>query len=399
MKETGSRICPSCNHGQTELFHKLSSFPVHSVINLSTREEAQNFPRGRIVLVRCDKCGFIWNAAFDPNIVAYSSNFEESQGFSETYSNFSRNQAARLVERYGLYNKTILEIGCGKGEFLALLCELGENRGIGFDPAFVPGRLSQEAMSRITFIPDYYSEHYAEHEADFICCRMTLEHIPETGNFLRMIRRTIKTKDKSSPRIFIQVPDVTRILRDCAFEDIYYDHCSYFSPLSLRYLFQTSGFEVLEVRSEFAGQYISLEARSSWNPNGFDVNQEVPSERDVTTSGIRTFRRTYAAKITSWNGRLSIWKRMGKRVVLWGSGSKAVAFLNVLQSSPLIEYVVDINIYRQGSFMAGTGQLIVPPDFLCNYHPDVVIIMNSIYIEEIRQHLESLQLRPEMLSL
>jgi hypothetical protein len=38
-------------------------------------------------------------------------------------------------------------------------------------------------------------------------------------------------------------------------------------------------------------------------------------------------------------------------------------------------------------FMAATGQRIVPPAFLADYRPDVVIVMNPIYLDEIRAEL------------
>ena len=49
---------------------------------------------------------------------------------------------------------------------------------------------------------------------------------------------------------------------------------------------------------------------------------------------------------------------------MWGSGSKGVAFLTALNMHTPdceIEYVVDINPFREGEYMAGTGQEIVSP--------------------------------------
>jgi len=65
---------------------------------------------------------------------------EETQGFSPFFRAWHEGLAQRLIDRYSLRAKKIIEIGCGKGEFLALLCDLGHNRGIGFDPAYVPER-------------------------------------------------------------------------------------------------------------------------------------------------------------------------------------------------------------------------------------------------------------------
>jgi ABC-type Fe3+-hydroxamate transport system substrate-binding protein len=60
---------------------------------------------------------------------------------------------------------------------------------------------------------------------------------------------------------------------------------------------------------------------------------------------------------------------------------------------------VDINPYRQGTFMAGTGQAIVAPEYLKSYRPDIVIVMNSVYREEIRHNLSQMKLNPAILAL
>ena len=107
-----------------------------------------------------------------------------------------------------------------------MLCELGNNSGVGFDPAYVEGRLQGEAVSRIEFILDFYTEKYVSYQADLYCCKMTLEHIEAPLEFMRTVRKAIG--DNSESIVFFQIPNVLRILEDCAFEDIYYEHCSYF---------------------------------------------------------------------------------------------------------------------------------------------------------------------------
>jgi len=187
---------------------------VHSMLLIPTKDEAINYPKGDISLAFCRSCGFISNVAFDPQLNEYSSRYEETQRFSPTFNVFHRNLAIHLIERYNLYNKDIIEIGCGKGDFLSLLCELGKNRGVGFDPAYVSER-SQAGGKDITFIQDFYSDRYLNYQGDFICCKMTLEHIQQTADFISMVRQSIK--DKSNTIVFFQVPDASRILRELAF--------------------------------------------------------------------------------------------------------------------------------------------------------------------------------------
>jgi hypothetical protein len=86
-------------------------------------------------------------------------------------------------------------------------------------------------------------------------------------------------------------------------------------------------------------------------------------------------------------------------VVLWGGGSKAVAFLTTLGLSPEdMELVVDINPRRAGTYVSGTGQRIVEPEFLRRCRPDAVVIMNPNYRGEIAAQLEGMGLAPQLLS-
>jgi hypothetical protein len=109
------------------------------------------------------------------------------------------------------------------------------------------------------------------------------------------------------------------------------------------------------------------------------------------------FSRLTGDRLRGWKVRLQEYLVAGSRIVLWGGGSKGVAFLTTLGITSGIEYVVDINPYRQGMFMAGTGQEIVSPGFLRGYQPDVVIVMNPIYRAEIRGDLERMGLSPELI--
>ena len=390
-----SILCPSCKTGLMEIFFQANSVPTNDCILLATPEEAVSYPRGDISLGFCTSCGFISNTSFNPKLTEYSGRYEETQGFSETFNAFHHALAERLIERHDLRGKDVLEIGCGKGEFLTLISELGNNRGIGFDPGYHEERNPGSAENQVTFIKDFYSEKYAHHKADFICCKMTLEHIHNTSDFVGMVRKAIG--DNADTLVFFQIPDATRIIRDAAFEDIYYEHCSYFTPGSLGRLFRSQGFRVLSLETEYDDQYLMIEAK----PEVGAAAEPLPQEDDLEDMRhlVADFPNKCREKLDAWNQCLLSYAKDGKKIILWGSGSKAVSFLNTLSAGTQVEYVVDINPYRHGYYMPGTGQEIVAPEFLRNYHPDVVIVMNAIYRDEIQRDLNNMGLNPEIKAL
>jgi SAM-dependent methyltransferase len=385
--------CPACGSMDITAFHEVDRVPVHSCVLVSSRREALDFPTGRVRLVFCASCGFIFNADFDASLLDYSRDYEETQGFSSRFRAFAQDLAGRLIDRFDLHGKEILEIGCGKGEFLLLLCEMGPNRGIGVDPAYVPERTNSEAAERITFIQDFYSKAYRDLAADFICCRHTLEHVPNVGEFVRLVRRAIG--ERGTP-VFFEVPDTRRVLREAAFWDIYHEHCSYFTLGSLARLFRLSGFEVSDLALGFDDQYVLLEARPSSNGNDERLSEE--ESRSELAAEMERFRGSYQESVARWAERLERWRGQGRRVVVWGSGSKGVAFLTTLSAADEVACVVDVNPFRQGKFMIGTGHEIVAPEALADSAPDVVIVMNPIYVDEIRVQLDGMGLRPEITS-
>lgn len=393
--EQPNQSCPNCNSKGLSIFYAVNDIPAHNCLLMYSREEALKSPRGNLQLGLCQSCGFITNTLFDPSVQHYSSQYEETQGFSSCFNAFAKSLAQKLIDKYDLRNKTILEIGCGKGEFLALVCQLGDNRGIGIDPAYVPERNPGGATSRIEFIQDFYSEKYAHLKVDVICCRHTLEHIAPTWEFMQTLRRAIG--DQSDTLVFFELPDVMRVLREGAFWDIYYEHCTYFTAGSLARLFRASGFEIDDLYLDYDGQYLIITAYPCDCPTSASL--DVENDMELLNQAVEEFREKCSHRISYWQSKIQETITNGQKMVLWGSGSKGVAFLTTLKLTCEIEYVVDINPYKHGKYMPGNGQEIVSPDFLRDYKPDIVIVMNPIYREEIRHSLTAMDLSSQLITL
>jgi SAM-dependent methyltransferase len=326
--------------------------------------------------------------------VQYDQDYENSLDYSPCFQDYAQALAKGLIDRYDLRDKQIIEIGCGKGEFLNLLCEFGKNHGIGFDPSYVPGRIDGTAKQRITFIRDFYSRRYASYAADFICCRHVLEHIQFPRHFVTALRHIIG--DRLGTIVFFEVPNIMFSLRHSGIWDLIYEHCSYFSSASLARVFSACGFEVRECAEAFDGQFLCIEAF----PATGSANSEQDFCNDVKKMAIEvsSFAEKYHRQVAHWQRMLEKSQAAGKRVIVWGGGSKGVTFLNTLQRHSQIEYVVDINPRKQGEYIAGTGQRIVPPKYLVEYQPEVILVMNPIYLEEISRDVRNLNLSSQVVA-
>jgi SAM-dependent methyltransferase len=376
---TGS--CLVCGSTGVAPFVEVARAPVLCNVLWPTREAARRAPTANVRLGFCGECGHVFNLDFDPRVLDYTAAYENSLHFSECFQDYARQLATRLVRTHRLYGKEIVEIGCGQGDFLALLCELGGNRGYGFDPAYAGPDPDPGREGRLTIVRGRYPSRDREYPADFVCSRQTLEHVEDPKAVLTALRRALG--DREGVGVFFEVPDAAATIRNLAVWDIIYEHVSYFTRPSLARAFRECGFAVRGVESLFGGQFLGVEATPA-----AARERRVDEEAGALTEFARdvsAFPDRYRSKLDGWGAVLDGLRANGQRAVVWGAGSKGVTFLNTLGLHDQIEYVVDVNPRKQGKHVAGTGQAIVPPEFLRDYRPDVVILMNPIYLGECRR--------------
>jgi len=242
-----------------EIFYEAKNIPVHSCMMLENQQQAVDFPTRDLALGFCSKCGFISNVMFDVTVQNYAEGYEEQQSFSPRFREFQSDLINGLIERYDLRNKDVVEIGCGKGDFLVELCEAGDNRGVGIDPTCDPKRMEGRGKGRVRFLAELYSEQHEELPCDFLCCRHTLEHIHLTADFIQSVRKVVV--DRKEMVVFFEVPAIERVLSEDAFWDIYYEHCSYYSLGSLARVFRANRFDVIELEMDFDDQYLLIVVR------------------------------------------------------------------------------------------------------------------------------------------
>lgn len=384
MVAGGKVHCSVCGSTRGASVLEIPDVPVYCNVLWSSQNKALSAPTGDISLQFCQECGHVFNTAFDPAQTDYTASYDNSLHFSERFNAYAEALADRLIETYGLHGKDIVEIGCGKGDFLRMLCGKGGNRGKGYDRSYEPDRTTESSPENVTFVQDFYQGKYAQEPVDFICCRHVLEHIENPTDLLRDLHGWIS--GRQDVVLYFEVPNGMFTIESLGIWDLIYEHCSYFTRRSLVRAFELAEFEILALDESFDGQYLYVEARAKRGSTTLacDPNLEMTElERHIAA-----FDAKYQSKVQSWQRKLAAAPRHS--TVVWGGGSKGVTFLNVLKDTGGIEYIVDLNPHKQGKFVPGTGQEVVAPEFLQAHRPERVVVMNSIYLEEIGNAIKSM---------
>ena len=106
--------CTACEGSDLRDFLNLQGVPTQDGVLWKTHAEALSAPRGDFILSVCQRCGYIGNRAYDASKVTFEG-YDVSLEHSPVFREYLQTLAQQLVDRYGLRQKKILEIGVGKG--------------------------------------------------------------------------------------------------------------------------------------------------------------------------------------------------------------------------------------------------------------------------------------------
>ncbi len=351
--------CPLTDSTNTAIIYEQQGVPLIQNKVYPTAEEAKSAKKINVTLAQSLENGFVFSANFDDSIIDYDQHYQNEQSNSNYFKDHLYNVIS-IMEKNHMLGKKIVEIGCGKAFFLDMLAEKGENI-TGFDPTY------EGNSPRV--VKDFFSEKYSDIAAESIILRHTLEHISKPFDFIQ----TIAKANNNKGFIYIEVPTFEWIVNNNASEDVFYEHCNYFTLETLQQFFTES------VGGHFFnGQYIYVIADLS------KVKQKL-EKRDFKTYTIK-----FKDKITAYQELLAA----NKNIAIWGAGAKGSTFLNLIdKEATRVTCVIDINPKKQNQFLGGTGHPIIKPENLANYGIDTVIVMNVNYIDEIKKFTDPLKIK------
>ena len=227
-----------------------------------TRSEALAARRGRFVLAVCDACGFAWNRVFEPELLVYDDLYDNAVP-SAVMRAYYAELAVYLGTRYLQQGGLVVDVGCGNGAFLRLLCAtLSNARGFGVDPALE----RDQHDGTVDLRKDVFRPSQIAQQPALVLSRHVLEHMPRPVEFLAEIAE-VASPGVSVPCYF-EVPDLGWILDHGAFWDFCYEHCNYFTASSFAEAMRRAGFTPTSHRTGFGAQYLWNEGVTAGIANG-----------------------------------------------------------------------------------------------------------------------------------
>jgi SAM-dependent methyltransferase len=309
-----------------------------------------------VEVLQCSSCGLVQISGAP---VPYYREVIRAASISPEMQAFRRDQFRRLVEKYRLGGCKLLEIGCGKGDYLSLLREAGIDAwGSEYAPASVDYCLAA-GLPVIRTFPDNPDEVLPDGPFDAFASFNFMEHWPNPNDVIRNIRRNLVDGGFG----LIEVPNFDMIVKTAMFSEFIPDHLLYFTRETLTFALQYNGFEVVEFQEVWHDYILSavVRKRHPLDLGLFSCKQE------RITSEINEFVSRYPAM----------------SVAVWGAGHQALAVMAMAGLTGKIRYVIDSAPFKQGRYTTATHIPIVPPSDLLEHPPEAVIVMAASYSDEV----------------
>ncbi len=382
--------CLLCNSDQIETFFSIPGMPTQDGLLVDSLEAARKAPVGDIVLSLCRSCGYVANEGYEVDKITFDT-YDFSLSHSPVFAEYVESTTDRLLNKYSLHGKTLLEVGCGDAYFLKRLQEKGDSLAFGVDPGFDYQNSIPLIGQRLYLIRDYYSPHFSFLRPDFVMCRLVIDLLEDPISFLKMMRSNLNHCPNAV--LYFEVPDARKTFSECVLWNVVYEHRSWFTPNSLRYLFELCGFKVLNIEACWRDEFLAIEAVPIFPWKKPTLHDE--TEHVGFLQMLKKFTREVTDIQQSSRKRLVEIAEKNQKLAMWGAGARGVTFLNMFQTNGQISHVVDINPRRCGKYMPGSGHLVSSPESLIEVQPDLILINNPTYADEIKGQARAMGLQAD----
>lgn len=305
---------------------------------------------------QCEACGLV-QLVSEP--VPYYREVIRAAAVSDVIRQAKSEQFAGFIDEHGLRGKRVVEVGCGRGEFLSLLQPL-DVEAYGLESS---ERAAAEcAAAGLRVMQGYPGEGggaWDNGPFDGFLLLMFLEHMPEPGAALCAIADNLADGAAG----LVEVPNFDMVVRRTLFSEFVADHLLYFTGETLRTTLEINGFDVVRVDELRDGYVLSavVRKRGRLDISGFREQQQ------RLTRELQTYLAGFGAR----------------RVAVWGAGHQAFATIAMTGIPGAIRYVVDSAPFKQGRYTPATHLPIVAPETLRTDPVDAVIVMAASYSDEV----------------
>ena len=373
--------CRFCGAALTHTFVDLGSSPLcQTQILPSDLNKMEPFYPLHVFV--CDRCFLVQLDEYVAPETIFGAEYPYFSSYSSSWVTHAQDYAEHMQSDYDIGSESfVVEIASNDGYLLQHFVKTGV-RCLGVEPSagVADAAVAKGVPTVVRFFGTETAEDLvAEHgKADLVIGNNVLAHVPRLNDFVNGLR--VMLADDGV--ITLEFPHLLRLMQLNQFDTIYHEHFSYFSFAVVDRLFAHHGLVIVDV-AELPTHGGSLRIYAAHRDGGRERSQRVMDllerERVAGVEALELYAG-FEKKVRETKWRLLEFlidaKRRGKSIVGYGAPGKGNTLLNYCGiRQDLLDYTVDRNPRKQGTYTPGTRIPILDPAQIDKTRPDFILIL------------------------
>ena len=276
-------------------------------------------------------------------------------------------------------NSKCIEIGSNDGTFLQNFKKQKIN-ATGFEPSKNVADFSKKKKLKV--ITKFFS--YKEvskikkikSKIDLICAANVICHIPDLNDLIRAIDYVLT---KNGTFIF-EEPYLGSMFKKISYDQIYDAHIFMFSAHSVRSIFKTHGFDLIDLipQKTHGGSMRYIIVRTGAKTIKSKVKKIINKEKKQNLDKLKScleFKDKCLKSRMKFKKKILEFKKKKLKVCGYAASAKSTTLLNYCNiNSKHVEYIVDTTKEKIGKYSPGTHIPIVTSEYFRKNYPDILIL-------------------------
>jgi hypothetical protein len=327
--------------------------------------------------------------------VIFAEDYPYYSSYSDSWVKHAKDYAELMMSDYGIGKDSfVVEIASNDGYLLQHFVDAGVPC-LGIEPA--EGVASAAREKGVETISRFFGTQTATdvsqqyRKADLVLGNNVLAHVPDLNDFVAGLREMVA----DDGMITMEFPHLMRLMLENQFDTIYHEHFSYFSFSTVSRVFAGHGLIIFDVRElpTHGGSLRIFAAKADTGGRSLSsrANELLEKERSMGFESLEFYSKFEDQVRETKRALLEFLidaKREGKSVVGYGAPGKGNTLLNYCGiREDFLDYTVDRNPHKQGTYTPGTRIPILDPSAISQTKPDYILILPWNLRKEIKESM------------